>query len=641
MKLIRFHKGYLVVCLLVTFMSFASNAYAIDRSSINFSSYAIFNDSASNSTIEIDTVDSDAETITIQLNVYGDQEPSDFGFMAVGYDSPINQFQLFDDGTHGDKTADDHIYTIGGLKTAVSELPERGFLRLWMRVNVDGVETDMYYPCLFIVEKELCSYVERDDFVISDYMVNYYSLSLSSTEDYREQIANHFYNSFGDDYNFIFIYQEGSSEWSGSYSAVKNDISGIAIQQFDSTSLYGSDGMLEGIIYYAANDYQIIAVPNCIDFHEIGHRWAAYLDDPRLDLSYDGAHWKNNTTIFGMMNACCGPFVYNGDGTFTRILRGDYTNYSPLELYLMGVISPEELDASMEIYILNDPDIKEDLNDNIPYDSIYEPESYIKITSSDIISVYGERIPDYLSAPKHFNAAVLMITKRKMTVEEVTLTNKIFRHYSEPYDPEDINGENWYAVPSFSNYTNNKMSLDFSIINESLDSVNDSTSKQGFDYLSYLSFNSDLPQAWSKAECMEHYRLFGFNEHRAVSFNLEEYLNANPDLPSNWTYEQALSHYIVFGRNENRLLAFDGQEYMSLYPDLPQDWTFDQAYAHYIYFGKKEGRIASFDETAYLELYPDLPRAWGQTEAFYHYLLYGVYEGRVYDPYDEDVFDSN
>ncbi len=166
---------------------------------------------------------------------------------------------------------------------------------------------------------------------------------------------------------------------------------------------------------------------------------------------------------------------------------------------------------------------------------------------------------------------------------------------------------------------------------------------QGFDYQSYLSFNSDLPQTWTKAQCMEHYRLFGFNEKRAVSFNLEEYLNANPDLPTTWTYEQALAHYNAFGKSENRLLAFSADEYLSLYPDLPQYWNYDQAYAHYIYFGKQEGRIASFDETAYLEIYADLPQTWNQTEAFYHYLLYGRYEGRIYDPYDETVFknDSN
>ncbi len=164
------------------------------------------------------------------------------------------------------------------------------------------------------------------------------------------------------------------------------------------------------------------------------------------------------------------------------------------------------------------------------------------------------------------------------------------------------------------------------------------TSRQGFDYLAYLAANPDLPSDWGMAECMSHYKLFGFWENRAVTLNLEEYLNANPDLPKSWTYEEALIHYNVFGKNENRLIAFDAQEYLSLYPDLPRNWTYDQAYAHYIYYGKQEGRVVSFDETAYLELYPDLPLSWGQAEAFLHYLLFGRSEGRVYDPYDEDVF---
>ena len=169
-------------------------------------------------------------------------------------------------------------------------------------------------------------------------------------------------------------------------------------------------------------------------------------------------------------------------------------------------------------------------------------------------------------------------------------------------------------------------------------SIGTGFAEQGFDYQAYLSANPDLPITWTKPECITHYKLFGFQEKRAVSFNPDEYLNANPDLPTNWTYEEALTHYNVFGKNENRLLAFDAHEYLSLYPDLPQDWTYDKAFNHYLYFGRQEGRIASFDETAYLELYSDLPRDWGQDEAFSHYLIFGKNEGRVYDPYDEDIF---
>ena len=86
------------------------------------------------------------------------------------------------------------------------------------------------------------------------------------------------------------------------------------------------------------------------------------------------------------------------------------------------------------------------------------------------------------------------------------------------------------------------------------------STEQGFDYIAYLSANPDLPSNWTKTECMEHYRLFGFLEKRAVAFNLEEYLNANPDLPQNWTYEEALMHYNMFGKYENRLLYFEALE---------------------------------------------------------------------------------
>ena len=160
----------------------------------------------------------------------------------------------------------------------------------------------------------------------------------------------------------------------------------------------------------------------------------------------------------------------------------------------------------------------------------------------------------------------------------------------------------------------------------------------GFYHEAYLSANFDLPRSWGKAECINHYKLFGFLEKRATHFDLEEYLNANPDLPANWTLVDALNHYRIYGKFENRLLAFDAQEYLSLYPDLPQNWNYDQAYNHYIYFGRNEERVPSFDETAYLEMYSDLPGEWGEAEAFNHYMHYGRNEGRVYDPYDEKVF---
>jgi hypothetical protein len=167
---------------------------------------------------------------------------------------------------------------------------------------------------------------------------------------------------------------------------------------------------------------------------------------------------------------------------------------------------------------------------------------------------------------------------------------------------------------------------------------NIANAEQGFNYQCYLSANPDLPQTWGAAECINHYKYYGFLENRAGCFNLEEYLNANPDLPKSWGLAEALNHYNMFGKFEHRLLAFDAQEYLSLYSDLPQSWIYDQAFNHYINYGSKEGRIASFDEKAYLEMYPDLPQSWEQAEAFYHYQYYGKKEGRVYDPYDEAAF---
>ena len=117
-------------------------------------------------------------------------------------------------------------------------------------------------------------------------------------------------------YDFLLLYPEKRG-YGTHYLPVKNDIKGIGNGKINYTSLYGSNGNLQGIIVIGSGskDYQITPVPNDTLLHEFTHRWSAYLNKSKLELS-TGCHWKNNNTILGLMHVAPADdncFTYNGD----------------------------------------------------------------------------------------------------------------------------------------------------------------------------------------------------------------------------------------------------------------------------------------------------------------------------------------
>lgn len=187
----------------------------------------------------------------------------------------------------------------------------------------------------------------------------------------------------------------------------------------------------------------------------------AYLNNPSLPLS-DGAHWNANTTINGMLNNGYYSFIPKDDTYFTLNCNWHGSHFAPIELYTMGVLSKEGLDSSAT-YILIDPNISTTLNDYDLCDTLISPERFVKVTSDTLVKIYGEREPNLYNSQKHFKTVAILITERQPTVEEICVWNKILRHYSEPFDENDLDGFNWDEVPSFANHTYGRLSNDFLI----------------------------------------------------------------------------------------------------------------------------------------------------------------------------------
>jgi hypothetical protein len=421
---------------------------------LSFEPFAIFNNKISECKIKIALRGFNLTTLSVNL-----KSNNNITFTASGYESPQTSFPLFDDGTHGDEVAHDNIYSIGEIKTDFSIIDPKGYERVWTELVVDDSAITLWFPAFYVVQQEDFNINLLDNNTLySDYAICFFKLV---DRENITNIINNFYNKFPDLYDFILLYREKVPNWGGAFLPVKNDIKGVGIDLFDNTNEYGSSGQLQGILLFATKDVQLSAEINPTVMHEFGHRWGAYLSNPLLQLS-DGVHWKNNTTIIGMMNLCCYPFFYNEDGTFTHYCSFHFNRFAPLELYTMGALSKEELDTSV-LYILNDANISSELNDQIPCDSAITPEEFVKVTSNNIIEIYGEREPNYYNSQKNFKTATILVTERQPTDEEMCVWNKILRHYSEPYNESDLDGYEWDFIPSFANYSLGRLSNDFFI----------------------------------------------------------------------------------------------------------------------------------------------------------------------------------
>ena len=442
------------VLLLLLLSSNPTEAQVNWSTKISFRPFAIYNDGISTSTIRVDARGLAVTGLSIKLKSAGN-----ITFTAAGYTTPAMSFSLFDDGTHGDEMTNDGIFSLGEVKTNFS-LGSKEFQRVHVELTADSLMMEVYYPSFFVVRDENFNVDLTDNNTISsDFAIAFFGLPDRGN---IWDILRKFYRMFPDAYDFVLVYRERIPEWSGAYIAVKNDVKGIGRPLFNHCSEYGSGGRLQGILSFGTDEEQLTAELNGTVMHEFGHRWGAYLSDSALPLS-DGAHWYNNSTIVGMLNTCCSPFVFVGSGAFRHYCSFRFNRFAPIELYTMGAFSKQELDSDGGVYVLVDPNIGQTSNSQIPCDSIVSPATFVKVTSDSIVKIYGEREPSSPYAQKTFRTATILVTERKPTAEEICVWNRFLRHYSAPYDRNDPYGADWESVPSFANYTAGRLSNDFRI----------------------------------------------------------------------------------------------------------------------------------------------------------------------------------
>ena len=249
-----------------------------------------------------------------------------------------------------------------------------------------------------------------------------------------------FYRTHTDDVDSAFIWADFAYDnglgVAHSFN-VRNDIRGIGLSLFDRGAIYGSDARLATVItmgnqkdWPADPQANMAGLNSAISIvcHELGHRWLAYVrypgDNPSLLLGREDSHWSffldTRTNDQGGFSALMeGNAWREGGGNIFTTSETAVNYFSPLEQYLMGLRSPDEVPPLT--YLETDAQLHELLRQKSPLSGYTL--SALKRTArvEQIIEREGPRLPDVTNAPKAFRIAFILLTEPGVQASPATL----------------------------------------------------------------------------------------------------------------------------------------------------------------------------------------------------------------------------
>jgi hypothetical protein len=365
---------------------------------------------------------------TIEVHIVGRTDV--VGVQVTNYDA--DPIALYDDGTHGDAVAGDNVFTNSSAQLDCDPdwlLSYHDGAKTWwgmLRVQLsDGTETGHNYGMsaglvhpdfkdVFDVVNlgnglsatAYAFFIEDSQYeVFNGYPVADLYCGRGNYEAFRK-----FYSVMPDDFDFALLMPGMQMLLPSSHAEntpydvlVSNSVQNIGVEIMDNTAQFGSAGRLKSMIYHS---FGLLAIFD----HEVLHSWGAAIGSSLGLLAHHGhginqGHWSNMSDIAGQLGAFyfadsgdVGRFAYNGDETWHLVSNREVPPYSPLELYIMGLIPPEEVP---DVHILQSPDLS-------------EPEritaaSYQTITIEQIMAAEGgPRIPSSDEAQKDFTLAFIV-----------------------------------------------------------------------------------------------------------------------------------------------------------------------------------------------------------------------------------------
>lgn len=282
--------------------------------------------------------------------------------------------------------------------------------------------------------------IAPDDFPDS-YLTRVYNdnvLVMYLTEDLRTSFNTHpteafsrdVYKWFADTFDYLLFLSNLDSISDneepvpyGRYDPVMNETEGIGMGRFYNRA-YGSAGKLRGVIRFPYND-ALLGGPS---LHELQHAWANHA----LPTAVPG-HWGFSSADGQLGGFARAALTDHGNGQYSAGDFGTFANwgnsvpYSPIELYFAGLVSAEEVP---DIWVAVDGRWVETDDDS----QRFTARNVRQYTIEEVVERLGERVPGVSESPRHFRAAVILLTDKDhpATESQLQLLSEAVAIFSKP-----------------------------------------------------------------------------------------------------------------------------------------------------------------------------------------------------------------
>ena len=246
--------------------------------------------------------------------------------------------------------------------------------------------------------------------------------------------SRRFYEHFEDAFDFLVIasnLRDGLDlidGYNASYVTVSNNTRGIGLTIHAFNADYGSASRLQGVVHFAS----WLGHPGGPLLHELMHRWGNFIVP-----TSDSSHWGFSNGNGYLSNDGVGSIVDLGDGKYAAgQALGHRGSYSPIELYLAGMASPDEVP---DLWVAEDAAWLWNENGTVVRaengDRIFTASGIRTYTIEDIIAEHGPRVPDESQAQRSFRAAVILLVNdrypaTRQNLEELSAHLDWFSHPS-------------------------------------------------------------------------------------------------------------------------------------------------------------------------------------------------------------------
>lgn len=296
-----------------------------------------------------------------------------------------------------------------------------------------------------------------------------------------------FYSHYADDFFQLVFFTNFNQTMAGFANElnIKNDVTGIGLNIFDSSASYGSSSVLESrcnmsnIDVWASPDPAARVFGKGNNFltimgQEAGHRWGAFVtygpSHSNLILGRSDAHWSyyadvDHSSLEG------GDWVSTGGSNYTCPTTIDY--FSEIDEYLFGMRTPNEVKDFFYISSASNNQVSA-RSVGTPLQGSVATGTLVPVTVEDIITSEGPRTP-VVEAEEHvLRQGFIFLIKQGTTpaqaqLDKVALFRKTWEEYFEksvdgrgalntvlsgPYAVGEINGEvrdkySQHIIPNF------------------------------------------------------------------------------------------------------------------------------------------------------------------------------------------------